>query len=111
VSSIPVHSEADLTAAERTQLEAALHRLQSAVRGYERFIGGELKPGEPVPVHSASEMAAAQAELDTAEQELWRLREEILGQGRPPWAASAASVSAWFSPEDAVYDEDTDTAS
>ena len=60
------------------------------MRGYERFLGGELKPGEPVPVHSASEMAAAQAEVDTAEQELWRLREEILGQSRPPWAASAA---------------------
>lgn len=111
MSSVPVRSEADLTGNERKRLEAALHRLQSAVQGYERFFGGELKPGEPVAEHSTSDMATAQAEVDASEQELWRLREEILGQRRPPWAASAAVVSAWFSPEDTVYDEDIETAS
>lgn len=67
---------------------------------YEPFLGRELKRGEPVPVHNADEMARAQAAIEQAEQELWRLREELLGWPRPSWAPDAALVADWFSKED-----------
>jgi len=78
--------------------------LREAVAGYERFIGTTLTPGEDVPAHNAREMAEAQEAGDTAEAELWRLREELLGWRRPGWAPRAALVSDWFSDEDSVYD-------
>lgn len=101
--------EADLTAAERARLESAHARLRQAVAAYERFLGGPLVPGEPVPVHDAREMAEAQAAIESAESELWRLREELLGWHRPAWAPRATLVSDWFSDEDSVYDARTDS--
>jgi hypothetical protein len=67
--------------------------------------GRPLEPGREVPVHDAREMAKAQAEVDEADAELWRVREELLGWTRPPWARAAALVPDWFSDEDRVYDD------
>jgi len=64
-------------------LDAAYRRLEQAVADYQRFLGGSLRPGEPVPVHDAREIAQAQAAVEEAEAKLWRLREELLGWVRP----------------------------
>ena len=55
-------------------------------------------------MHDAREMAEAQAAIESAGAELWRLREDLLGWHRPAWAARATLVSDWFSDEDSVYD-------
>jgi hypothetical protein len=102
---MPARSEADLSAIERQGLKDAYRRLREAVARYEPFLGRELRPDEPVPVHRAEEMAAVQAEIEGAEQELWRLREQLLGWARPPWAPDAALIADWFSEEDRSYDE------
>ena len=86
-------------------LDSAYHGLEQAVADYQRFLGGCLQPGEPVPVHNAREIAQAQAAVEEAEAELWRLREELLGWVRPGWAPPEALVADCFSPEDAIYDE------
>jgi hypothetical protein len=102
---MPARSEADLSPLERQRLEDAYRRLREAVARYEPFVGRELRPGRPVPAHNAEDMARVQAEIKGAEQELWRLREELLGWVRPPWAPDAALVADWFSEEDRSYDE------
>jgi len=95
----------DLSLSERDRLERAHQRLRGAVEAYEQFRGGPLEPGQDVPVHDADAMAAAQAEIQAAEEDLWRLREELLGWSRPAWAPPASLVSDWFSEEDRVYDD------
>ena len=104
-SPTPARSEAELAPDERRRLEEAHRILREAVAAYEPFLGRELKPSEPVPVHDAAKMARAQAAIEHAEQELWRLREELLGWSRPASAPNAALVTDWFSEEDRVYDE------
>ena len=94
----------DLAPADRDRLKAAHARLRDATRGYERFLGTEFAPGEAVPVHGAREMAAAQLEVQRAEDDLWHLRKELLGWARPSWAPKATLVSDWFSDEDQIYD-------
>ncbi len=101
--------EADLTEQERDRLERAHALLREAVAEYDRFLGGTLTPGEQAPVHDAREVAEAQAAIESAEAELWRLREELLGWHRPAWAQRATLVSDWFSEEDSVYDGRTDS--
>lgn len=100
----PQRSVAELSIQQRELLEVAHRRLKKAVQDYDRFLGIELKPGMDVPGHRSEDMAAAQAEIETAEAELWRLRDELLGWRRPAWAQSAVSVADWFSDEDAAYD-------
>jgi hypothetical protein len=102
---MPARSEKDLNDEERLRLAEAHRRLRTAVNAYEAFLGSELKPGEPVPVHDVKRVAAAQAEVEAAEQDLWKLREDLLGWVRPTWAPSATLVADWFSDDDAVYDE------
>ena len=97
--------ETALTDAQQRELEIAHRQLNEAVAGYERFLGRELSPGEPVPTFDANEISAAQEAIDVAEQELWKLRERYLGWFRPSWAPSASQESDWFSAEDAIYDE------
>lgn len=94
----------DLSPAERATLEAAQGRLRQAVFDYNKFLGVPLQPGAETPEHGAEEMGVAQAEVQEAEAELWRLRELLLGWRRPSWAQSATSVSDWFSDEDSDYD-------
>ncbi len=101
----PARSNAELSDDERRRLEEAHRRLRDAVAAYEPFLARELKHGEPVPVHNADDMGRAQAAIEQAEQELWRLREELLGWTRPSWAPDAALVADWFSDEDEAYDE------
>lgn len=97
--------EQELTPVERARLEEAHRELSRAVATYEtKFIDGPLAPSEDVPIHGADAIAAAQARIDTAEQNLWRVREELLGWKRPSWAQRAADVTDWFSDEDRVYD-------
>ena len=86
MSSLPSRTEEQLTACERQKLDDADLRLRSAVAACEPFIGRELQPTEPVPVHDLTSIAKAQAEVEVADQELWRLREELLGSVRPSWA-------------------------
>jgi hypothetical protein len=109
VSAAPTRSESELTEEEHARLETANRRLHEAVQAYEQFLGRPLKPGEPLPVHDFEEVARAEAEVELAERELWRVREEVLNWPRPPWAPSATHVADWFSPEDAVYDEAPET--
>jgi inorganic triphosphatase YgiF len=104
-SSPPARSEDQLTPEERQRLEDAHRRLQKAVEAYQPFTGRELKRGEPVHVHNLKDMATAQAAVEAAEQELWRLREELLGWARPSWAPNAGLVADWFSDDDAAYDD------
>jgi len=87
-------------------LEDAHRRLRDGVAAYERFTAADPKPGEPVDGHD-SQVARAQADVEAAERELWRLREELLAWSRPPWAPVATLVADWFSAEDAVYDDIT----
>jgi hypothetical protein len=104
-------SERALSDSDRARLEVAHRELADAVKAYEVFLGGALQPGQPVPVHNAEEMRAAQEAVEAAEDHLWQLREELLGWVRPPWAPSAALTSDWFSDEDAVYDDLPETTS
>jgi len=94
-----------LSTEDRERLVRAHARLREAVDAYGKFVGGPLEPGQDVPVHSAREMAAAQAEIQAAEDELWQLRESLLGWARPASAARAELVADWFSDEDRIYDE------
>ena len=105
MSSTPVHSEDQITPGQQKVLNDAYGRLRAAVADYASFVGQELKPGESVPVHNLEDVARAQAEVEAAERELWRLREELLGWVRPSWAPNATLVADWFSNDDAVYDD------
>jgi len=105
VSTLPKRTEDQLSPFELAELDGAYHRLEQAVADYQRLLDGPPRLGEPVPAHDATEMAQAQASVEAAEAELWRLREQLLGWVRPGWAPPAALVADWFSPEDAVYDE------
>ena len=105
VSDAARRTEGDLSAEDRARLEVAHGELREAVAAYEKFLGGALERGAPVPVRDARELQAAQERVEEAENRLWRLREELLGWPRPPWAPSAALVSDWFSDEDSVYDD------
>jgi hypothetical protein len=105
VSATPTRSEGELTEDERARLGNAHRRLREAVSAYDQFIGRPLKMGEPLPAHDFDKVALAQAEVEAAERELWRVREEVLHWPRPAWAPRATLVVDWFSDEDAVYDE------
>jgi hypothetical protein len=108
VATAPDHaprSVAELVPEQRQRLERAHRRLREAVEAYEQYLGGPLEPGREVPVQDAGAVAKAQAAVDEAEAELWRVREELLGWTRPPWAPAAALVPDWFSDEDRVYDD------
>lgn len=100
----PLRSPEELAPADRARLEAAYKRLRRAVEGGERFRGGELKPGQDVVPVNGREMADAYAEIRAAEEDLWALREQLLGWRRPGWTPPAAFVADWFSEDDAVYD-------
>lgn len=104
VNAMPARPERDLRPEDRQRLDDALHRLRVAVEAYEQFLGAELAPGQAVRMHDAREMASAQAAIESADEELWKLREALLGWTRPSWAR-ALSVTDWFSEEDAVYDD------
>jgi hypothetical protein len=69
-----------------------------------------LKEGDAAPVHDLEQLALAQADIEGAERELWRLRETLLRWPRPTWAPGAALVADWFSVEDAVYDDVSSTS-
>lgn len=94
----------ELSADERQRLEHAHQRLREAVAAYQKCQGG-VERGRDVPVQDADSMAAAQSEIQAAEDELWRLREELLGWARPASATRAELVADWFSEEDRVYDD------
>lgn len=106
---MPARREDELGPADHERLESAHRRLREAVDAYAPFLGGELRPGEPVPVQRLEDVARTQAAIETAEDELWRLREELLGSARPASAPRASQVAEWFSDEDRVYDDSGDT--
>lgn len=105
MSSLPARSEDQLGPAERQQLEAAHRRLRQSVTAYQEYMDREVDQGEPIPVDHAEQVAEAQTAVEEAERELWRLREQLLGWERPPWAPGATLVADWFSKDDAVYDD------
>lgn len=100
----------ELAVDDRNRFERAYERLRKAIDAYGKYLGGPLEPGRDVAVHDAQEMAAAQAEIQAAEDDLWRLREELLGWARPGSAARAERVADWFSDEDRVYDDSPATS-
>lgn len=102
--------EQELSAEDRARLEAAYRDLRSAVASYERFLGGSLDAGQPAPVHDASEIQAAQESVEAAEDQLWQLREKLLGWTRPSSAPGAGFTSDWFSEEDSIYDDAPETS-
>ena len=83
----------------------AHRRLDKATKSYAPFLGGALPPGRDISAHEMELMAAAQAEVQQAEDALWQLREELLGWARPSWAPRATLVADWFSDEDRIYDD------
>ncbi len=105
MSSLPARSEGQLCPEDRQQLTEAHRRLREAVLAYQPYVGRELPPEEPTPARDAKRIAEAQALVEEAEHQLWRLREQLLGWERPSWAPDAALVADWFSEEDAVYDD------
>jgi hypothetical protein len=88
--------DVQLTTEHERRLEDAHRRLREAVEVYQQHVEQDLGPMQV--------LADAQAAVEAAEDELWRLRDELLGWSRPSWALSAALVADWFSDEDAVYD-------
>jgi hypothetical protein len=98
-------SESELTPDERRSLAAAHAELRAAVKNYEQYLGGELKPGTPIPVVSVTELREAQKRIEEAEENLWKLRERFLGWSRPASTPRASLVTDWFSDEDADYDQ------
>lgn len=101
-----VRRTSDLSAEDLDRLATAHRRLRDAVMEYERrFVTGPVAADEDAPVLDAAEMSAAQLEAQSAERELWRLREELLGWSRPTALPSALQMAEWFSDEDAVYDD------
>lgn len=109
-SATPSRSEADLDVEGRAALEAAHAELRSAVEAYEAFLGKELQPHEPIPIMNADEMQVAQERVESAESNLWELRERLLGWTRPPWAPPATLVSDWILEDDPGYDDEPDVA-
>jgi hypothetical protein len=105
VKSPPVHSEDQIAPGQQSRLNDAYGRLRAAVADYESFVEQELKPGKSVPAHNLEDMARTQSEVEGAERELWRLRDEILGWVRPSWAPGATLVADWLSDEDSMYDD------
>lgn len=109
VSSVPTPPEVELSSDARGRLEAAHRKLREAVANYQQFTDSVLEPGKDAASHPATDLADAQRAVEQAEQELWVLREELLGWTRPSWAPSASFAADWFSEEDAVYDEPNTT--
>lgn len=95
----------ELSADEQDRLERAHQRLRAAVDAYDKYLGGPLGSAPDTVTHDVGDIAAAQAEIQAAEDDLWRLREELLGWARPASATRAELVADWFSDEDRVYDE------
>ncbi|MCA1840048.1 MAG: hypothetical protein ABR507_10345 [Actinomycetota bacterium] len=89
-------SPEELTAEESAQLKAAHARLREAALAAERFRSQELKPGEDLEPKKIEEMAKVYAAIDSAERELWRLREKLLSWSRPPSAISARESIDWI---------------
>ncbi|CAN5318911.1 hypothetical protein BH20ACT3_BH20ACT3_04230 [soil metagenome] len=99
----------DVSAAGRTRLEAAQHDLVVAVEAYERSCAVPLGPGTTMSALDARQLERLQDAVASAEDRLWRLREELLGWSRPSWAPSAALVADWFSDADTIYDDEPDS--
>lgn len=102
---MPAPSERELSAEDRQRLDDAYRRLRTAVAAYEPYLARDQFVAQGRAAVPLDELARAQAEVEAAEDELWRLREELLGWARPPWAPGAGLVADWFSDEDAAYDE------
>lgn len=96
----------DLSPSDLERLRQAHKRLRDAVKAAERYRGVELRPGVEAPVHRQEDLEAAYREIDEAEAELWRLREELLDWKRPGSALPARAVLDWFSEEDEIYDSE-----
>ena len=69
----------ELSPEQRQLLEDAERRVRAAQIAYAPFLAATLKPGVPPKTFDTVGMAACQAELAAAEQELQRLQEELLG--------------------------------
>lgn len=96
----------DLSPSDLERLRKVHKRLRDAVKAAERYRAVELRPGEDAPLHGQEGLVAAYREIDEAEAELWRLREELLDWKRPGSALPARDVLDWFSEEDSVYDSE-----
>lgn len=86
----------ELSEKERARLKDAHSRLRRAAEAYEPFLGRRLPVTGDVPLHRQEAILKAQRELQAAEAELWRLREELLGWTRPTDAPSATQATEWI---------------
>lgn len=93
----------DLSPSDLERLRQAHKRLRDAVKVADRYRGVELRPGVEV---GKEDLETAYRDIDEAEAELWRLREELLDWKRPGSALPARDVLDWFSEEDEVYDSE-----
>jgi len=100
----PTRTSGDLAPHDRARLEAVYNKLKAAARATQEFRGGCLEPGKNVEPMSARDMALAYSKVSTAEENLWRLREELLGWRRPAWSPPSTQLLDWFCEEDAAYD-------
>ncbi len=89
----------------RKALESADRRLFECIAAYELVTAPGQGQATSVPRHESDQIARAQAAVETAEGEAWRLREELLGWSKPGWVPGAAFLADWFSEDDAVYDD------
>src|SRR5438128_1573547 len=101
----PIRSVDELDAKSLERLKEAHERLRRAVTAGEPFRAGPLAGKEVETTHEAERLRDAYTEVEEAEAELWRLREELLGWRRPSWAPRASLIGDWFSDEDRVYDD------
>ena len=66
---------------------------------------------DSVAARDGVSLRSVQEKVETAEDRLWQLREELLSWVRPAWAPSATFTADWFSDEDSIYDDLSEPAS
>jgi multidrug efflux pump subunit AcrA (membrane-fusion protein) len=76
---MPAPSERELSAEDRQRLDDAYRRLRTAVAAYEPYLARDQFVAQGRAAVPLDELARAQAEVEAAEDELWRLREQLLG--------------------------------
>jgi hypothetical protein len=104
IDDLPPDDRIHLDHAYRALRDAALTFEQCADRD-EQCADGDVVATAPGSSATPSALRRLQQAVDDAEDRYWRVREELFGQRRPVWAPRASLVAAWFSDEDALYDD------
>ena len=78
-----IRRERDLTPAEREELDAAYSRLEKVQSAYNELLRTESQDKALQSIHNLGTLADAEEDFHSAEDELWELRERLLGWKRP----------------------------